>query len=96
MPRGLHADLALAPPRAAPLRWHAWELTPAEETGKEHALRAHRTQMEVMAPFLLAFVRRNELYAEEPLPAEAEIPTLGSADVVPDPGGAAAGQPLTR
>lgn len=76
MPRGLHTDLALLPPRAAALSWQAWELTAAEQAGKQRALRAHRTQMEVMAPFLLAFVRRNELYAEEPLPAEAEMPTL--------------------
>jgi hypothetical protein len=32
--------------------------------------------MEVMAPFLLAFVRRNEIYAGEPLPAEPEMPSL--------------------
>jgi LmbE family N-acetylglucosaminyl deacetylase len=76
VPRGLHTDLALVPPRAAPLSWRTWELAAAEQTGKERAVRAHRTQMKVMAPFLLAFVRRNELYADEPLPAEAEVPEL--------------------
>jgi len=76
VPRGRHPELALTPPRTAALPWQAWELSAAEQAGKERALRAHRTQMEVMAPFLLAFVRRNELYADEPLPAEAEIPTL--------------------
>ena len=75
-PRGLHPDLALAPPRAAALQWQAWDLTAAELKGKERALRAHRTQMEVMTPFLLAFVRRNELFADEPLPSEAEVPAL--------------------
>lgn len=95
-PRGLHADLALLPPPAAPLSWHAWELTAAEEAGKERAVRAHRTQLEVMAPFLLAFVRRNELYADEPLPAEAEMPTLSREDVAPRRDAAAPGQGLTK
>jgi LmbE family N-acetylglucosaminyl deacetylase len=75
-PRGLHLDLPLVPPRAAALPWQSWELTAAEQAGKERAVRAYRTQMEVMAPFLLAFVRRNELFASEPLPAEAEVPAL--------------------
>ncbi|MFO1265523.1 MAG: PIG-L family deacetylase [Rubrivivax sp.] len=75
-PRGLHAALELEPPRHVPLAWHAWVLTDAERAGKERALRAHRTQLEVMAPFLLAFVRRNELYAGEPLPADPELPAL--------------------
>jgi LmbE family N-acetylglucosaminyl deacetylase len=75
-PRGLHTDLALVPPRGAALPWQAWELTAAEQAGKLRALRVHRTQMEVMAPFLLAFVRRNEIYADEPLPVEAEMPAL--------------------
>jgi LmbE family N-acetylglucosaminyl deacetylase len=77
-PRGLHPELALSPPpRRAALKWRSWELSDAERAGKERALRAHRTQMEVMAPFLLSFVRRNELYAEEPLPSEPEVPALG-------------------
>jgi LmbE family N-acetylglucosaminyl deacetylase len=75
-PRGLHAELGLTPPRHAALDWQAWELSDGERRGKERAVHAHRTQMEVMAPFLLAFVRRNELYAGEPLPAEPEMPSL--------------------
>lgn len=75
-PRGLHAGLELEPPRHVALAWHAWALSDAELSGKERALRAHRTQLEVMAPFLLAFVRRNELYADEPLPSEPELPAL--------------------
>ena len=75
-PRGLHAELALEPPRHVPLAWRSWELTEAERAGKQRALLAHHTQMEVMAPFLLAFVRRNELYADEPLPSEPEVPAL--------------------
>ncbi|MBV8146710.1 MAG: PIG-L family deacetylase, partial [Gammaproteobacteria bacterium] len=38
-------------------------LEPAEEDGKLFALRAYESQLQVMAPFLLAFVRSNELYA---------------------------------
>lgn len=75
-PRGLHADRALEPPRHVPLVWRPWALTEAERAGKQRALNAHHTQMEVMAPFLLAFVRRNELYADEPLPSEPELPAL--------------------
>lgn len=74
-PCGLHPDLALAPPRGAALPWQAWELSPAEQAGKQRALRAHRTQMEVMASFLLAFDRRNELFADQPLGAAAAAPS---------------------
>jgi LmbE family N-acetylglucosaminyl deacetylase len=63
-PRGLHADLALTPPPVAPRReWQSFALTDAEQEAKLAALELHRTQWEVMAPFLRAFVRRNELFA---------------------------------
>lgn len=73
-PRGLHPELPLDPPPRAALAWQVWPMDAAEERSKEQAIRAHHTQMEVMAPFLLAFVRRNELYAREPLPEEPELP----------------------
>jgi LmbE family N-acetylglucosaminyl deacetylase len=41
-------------------------LEPAEEDRKLAALRAYQTQMKVMAPFLLAFVRTTELFAARP------------------------------
>jgi LmbE family N-acetylglucosaminyl deacetylase len=41
-------------------------LEPAEEDGKLHALRAHVTQLQVMAPFLLAFVRTTEEFSAAP------------------------------
>jgi len=39
-------------------------LTPAEEDLKLEALRAYDTQMQVMAPFLLAFVRTTEVFCQ--------------------------------
>ncbi|MGH8132344.1 MAG: PIG-L deacetylase family protein, partial [Steroidobacteraceae bacterium] len=66
-PRGLYPGLPLTPalrdPRAA---WTAFELTPEQEDRKLTALRAYRTQMQVMAPFLLAFVRTSELFSAAP------------------------------
>ena len=65
-PRTLLPALPLTPPPVArQLSWQALALTPAEETRKRRALEAHASQMRVMAPFLLAFVRSNELYAGE-------------------------------
>jgi LmbE family N-acetylglucosaminyl deacetylase len=49
-------DLALAP----------FALTDAEVASKMQAVNAYHTQMQVMAPFLLAFVRTTELYAALP------------------------------
>jgi LmbE family N-acetylglucosaminyl deacetylase len=66
-PHGLHLKRALWPPRrAAALAWQELSLDAAEEAGKLAALRAHRTQMEVMSRFLDAFVRTNEIYAPAP------------------------------
>jgi hypothetical protein len=50
-------------PRAAALAPVAFALAPAEEDRKLLALRAYETQMRVMAPFLLSFVRTNELFS---------------------------------
>jgi LmbE family N-acetylglucosaminyl deacetylase len=66
-PRGLHRNRPLTPPhRAAALSWQQLPLDTAQETGKLTALRAHRTQMEVMSRFLNAFVRTNEIFAPAP------------------------------
>jgi LmbE family N-acetylglucosaminyl deacetylase len=48
---------------AAPLAPVGFPLEPAEEDAKLVALRDYQTQMRVMAPFLLAFVRTNELFS---------------------------------
>src|ERR1700733_7044850 len=58
------------PPPAAPrprgLEPLPFALAPAEEDRELLALEAHRTQMRVMAPFLLAFVRTTELFSSRP------------------------------
>jgi LmbE family N-acetylglucosaminyl deacetylase len=63
-PRDLLAGVPLTPaPRAASLAPVGFALEPAEEDVKLRALRAYDTQLRVMAPFLLSFVRTNELFA---------------------------------
>ncbi len=76
-PRGLHRQKALVPPvRARALPWLRFELTDAEQDYKLAALKAHRSQMEIMKPFLRAFVRRNELFTKVPLEPEVPVPML--------------------
>jgi LmbE family N-acetylglucosaminyl deacetylase len=68
-PRGLLAGVPLPPaPRSRGLFPEPFELTPAEEDGKQRALDAYDTQMRMMAPFLLAFVRTNELFSSRAVP----------------------------
>jgi len=63
-PLGLHPQLALGPPAsAADRRWLVLPLSPQDRTLKLEALRAHRSQLSYMAPFLEAFVRADELFA---------------------------------
>jgi LmbE family N-acetylglucosaminyl deacetylase len=64
-PHGLHRDLPLGVPPVAPDReWQSFTLTDEEQRGKLAALELHRTQWEVMANLMRAFVRRNELFAK--------------------------------
>lgn len=63
-PRGLAPGLPLTPaPRLRGLMPAVFALVPAEEDRKQRAIEAYATQMQVIAPFLLAFVRTNELFA---------------------------------
>jgi LmbE family N-acetylglucosaminyl deacetylase len=63
-PRGLMLGIPLRPaPRSRGLDPMPFDLAPAEEDGKLHALEAYDTQMRAMAPFLLAFVRTTELFS---------------------------------
>jgi len=63
-PADLMPGIPLTPaPLARPLAPTAFELQPAEEDGKLSALQAYRTQLRLTAPFLLSFVRTNELYS---------------------------------
>jgi LmbE family N-acetylglucosaminyl deacetylase len=63
-PRDLLPGVPLTPaPLARSLGPVAFELEPAEEDAKLLALEAHQSQMRVMAPFLVSFVRTDELFS---------------------------------
>jgi LmbE family N-acetylglucosaminyl deacetylase len=63
-PRTLMPGVPLTlPPRGATLQFRAFPLSIAEEDAKLEALRSYATQLQVMEPFLLAFVRSTELFA---------------------------------
>jgi LmbE family N-acetylglucosaminyl deacetylase len=63
-PRGLLPGVPQTPaPRAAALAPLPFVLEPAEEDTKLVALREHRSQLRMTAPFLLAFVRTSELFS---------------------------------
>jgi LmbE family N-acetylglucosaminyl deacetylase len=80
-PRGLLPGVPLnPPPRSRGLFPAPFALTPAEEDGKQRALEAYDTQMRMMAPFLLAFVRTNELFSASAAPRTVVMRT-------PPPGG---------
>jgi LmbE family N-acetylglucosaminyl deacetylase len=66
-PRGLYPGLPLTPP-ACSLSGPAavFALEPAEEDAQLAALRAYDSQMQTLAPFLLAFVRTTELFSAAP------------------------------
>jgi LmbE family N-acetylglucosaminyl deacetylase len=68
-PRELMPGVPLFPaPRGAGLDSAPFALTPSEEERKHSALNAYASQMQMMAPFLVAFVRSNELFAQRALP----------------------------
>ena len=68
-PRGLMKGVPLTPaPLARGVPQVAFALQPAEEDTKQRALAAYVTQLRFTAPFLLAFVRTNELFASLPGP----------------------------
>ncbi len=69
-PRGLLLGVPLTPsPRGAALSPLPFALEPEEEDRKLAAVRAYQTQMRVMEPFLLAFVRTTELFSTRATPA---------------------------
>jgi len=69
LPKGLHPDLPLEPPPAGRgLPWERLPLSAAQQQKKLEALRAHKSQMELLSRFMLAFVRTNELLSDTPLP----------------------------
>jgi len=63
-PRELLPGIPLgAPPLARAVAFATFPLEPPEEDRMLEALRAYGTQLQTMAPFLLAFVRSTELFA---------------------------------
>lgn len=73
--RGYDPDRDLTPPpRGAGLPLEPFRLEAAEEERKHQAIGAYRTQMEVMSSYLLAFVRRTELFSRRPMPEGPQPP----------------------
>jgi LmbE family N-acetylglucosaminyl deacetylase len=63
-PRRYRPALALlVPDRAVSLTWSVVPLSTVQIERKRAAILLHRSQMEVMAPFLMSFARQNELFA---------------------------------
>jgi LmbE family N-acetylglucosaminyl deacetylase len=63
-PAALMPGVPLWPaPLGAGLAPTLFELEPVEEDGKLFALQAYQSQLRVIAPFMLSFVRTNELYS---------------------------------
>lgn len=66
LPKGHHPDEDLAPPRglfASGTRWYAVPVSPDLRRRMRAAIGAHRTQLTLLRPVLLAFVRKNALAA---------------------------------
>lgn len=68
-PRQLLPGVPLFPPPPPAGRgMRLFVLSPAEEDRKQQALEAYTSQLQLLAPFLLAFVRSNELFALHAVP----------------------------
>jgi LmbE family N-acetylglucosaminyl deacetylase len=68
-PRGYLPTIPLnTPPNSIDFQSHEFTLTDAEVDIKHQAITAYQTQMQFMAPFLLAFARTSELYSPPPVP----------------------------
>jgi hypothetical protein len=80
-PTGIHADLELHPPPELTrlgVEWLRVDLEPDQVSRKLSALKDYRSQMGVMADFLEAFGRKNELFT--PLPV-ARLAKLSQGDL---------------
>ncbi len=66
-PRGYMPNIPLNQPSLGPGQAEVpFELTEEEEAQKFRAVNAYHTQLQVMSPFLLTFVRTTELYTTSP------------------------------
>jgi LmbE family N-acetylglucosaminyl deacetylase len=71
-PRGYMPGIPLEmPANGTRLRLQPFTLTDSEELRELQAVSAYHTQMKVMAPFLLAFVRTSELFSAAPTALKA-------------------------
>jgi len=69
LPKGYHPSLALEPaPRGRGLEWHRLPLTKEQEEVKRAATLVHKSQLEALSRFMLAFIRSNELFSPVPFP----------------------------
>jgi LmbE family N-acetylglucosaminyl deacetylase len=75
-PTGIHTDLELHPPPELTrlgVDWLRVDLEPEQVTRKLSALKYYRSQMAVMADFLEAFGRKNELFTPLPVTQLAQL-----------------------
>jgi LmbE family N-acetylglucosaminyl deacetylase len=72
VPLGYHPELDITPPQeffgesVNLVRWRQLKLTPEEIDAKRRAMTMHRSQMCVSSFYLMAFVRRNEIFGDFP------------------------------
>lgn len=79
-PRGLHPGDELLPPESllhVNFRWLAHPLSDAAVAAKAAAVRAYRSQMSIMAGFLLSFVRADEVFAEAAISSVSDFSGSG-------------------
>jgi LmbE family N-acetylglucosaminyl deacetylase len=85
-PRGLYPGVPLTPPPCSPsAAAAAFALEPAEEDTQLAALRAYDTQMQTLAPFLLAFVRTTELFSAAPAAVNLTAVRAAASPLASDP-----------
>jgi LmbE family N-acetylglucosaminyl deacetylase len=66
-PRAYMPSIPLfVPPTGRGLDWSVFDLTDLEVARKRSAIDAYRSQLQVMEPFLVSFVRTSELYSSTP------------------------------
>ncbi|WP_026486131.1 PIG-L deacetylase family protein [Caldanaerobius polysaccharolyticus] len=68
-------------------RWQRFQLSQDEISIKKKALLQYRTQIEIMQPFLMAFVRKSELFGYVPkvnISGVNQLPSLGALDKTKD------------
>ncbi|WP_213995770.1 PIG-L deacetylase family protein [Tepidanaerobacter syntrophicus] len=76
--------LPLSDLKSSNTSWQSLPLDKNEEFNKEMAIRQYKSQMKVTAPFLLTFVRKNELFAVKApiiVPKETSKPNLSPMNI---------------